>query len=348
MAGRVAMGVLVVKVTEGCRGWLVRLISLTGSCGGRSRDNWLKILGTVMVLLNTLDIGRGDEGSRGKNFTSALFLPSSGLLEGLQGWVSTSGFAMAVGIWWWMSKKDNIAPYGRHHTTAAAVISLPLTHVMLPTQLGWCLMESPPLLLTPFLFSVGQYTSRTAPRMLVALFLAHYAHRCLLYPLRMRPSRTRNLPILVFLAALVFNVYNTYIQVRSLSHYTEYSSTWLLSPQFILGAMLFFSGMLINISADSTLISLRKLGPSNSTSNSSRAYRVPHGGFFELVSCPNYFGELVEWLGWAIAASSLAGLVFFVLAVANLVPRAVAHHHWYVQNFKEYPRSRKILVPFIF
>ncbi|MCO5608447.1 hypothetical protein L7F22_062657 [Adiantum nelumboides] len=259
-----------------------------------------------------------------------------------------TGFAMAVGIWWWMSKKDHIVPYGRHHRTATVAISLPLMHVMLPTRLGWCLMESPPLLFTPLLFHVGQHASLTAPRILAALFLGHYAQRCLIYPRRMRPSSTRNLPLLVFLAALAFNMYNTYIQVRSLSHYTEYSSTWLSSPQFILGATLFISGMVINISADSTLISLRKLGSSTSTSDSSKAYRVPHGGLFELVSCPNYFGELVEWLGWAIATSSEAGLVFFVLAVANLVPRAVAHHHWYVQNFKEYPSTRKILVPFLF
>ncbi|MCO5575312.1 hypothetical protein L7F22_029112 [Adiantum nelumboides] len=159
------------------------------------------------------------------------------------------------------------------------------------------------LIWSSHLFHVGQHASLTAPRILAALFLAHYAQRCLIYPLRMRPSSTRNLPLLVFLAALAFNMYNTYIQVRSLSHYTEYSSTWLSSPQVILGATLFISGMVI-ISADSTLISLRKLGPLTSTSDSSKVYRVPHGGLFELVSCPNYFGELVDWLGWAIATSS--------------------------------------------
>ena len=68
-------------------------------------------------------------------------------------------------------------------------------------------------------------------------------------------------------------------------------------------------------------------------------------GVFKWISCPNYFGEILEWIGWALATWSLAGLSFAVWAIANLVPRARANHKWYLENFAEYPRSRKALIP---
>lgn len=257
------------------------------------------------------------------------------------------GFAMAPGIWWkW---RETAAPYGRHHAHAdAGASSLPLSLVMLPTRISWFLMECPPLLLTPPLFSLGRFACFPVPRVLALLFLIHYIHRALVYPLRMSLSRTRNLPLLILLSGFIFNMYNTYIQVRSLSHFTSYPSTWLSSPCFLVGAVLFMFGMIINILADSTLMSLRKSTPSKPMTDASKSYQIPKGGLYELISCPNYFGEILEWLGWAVATWSLAGLVFFVLTVCNLLPRAVAHHRWYIKSFPNYPRSRKILVPFIF
>ena len=53
---------------------------------------------------------------------------------------------------------------------------------------------------------------------------------------------------------------------------------------------------------------------------------------------PNYLGEIVEWTGWALATWSLAGLAFAVYTAANLAPRAVANHDWYLSTFDDYPR----------
>ena len=49
--------------------------------------------------------------------------------------------------------------------------------------------------------------------------------------------------------------------------------------------------------------------------------------------------------GGALATWSLAGLSFAVWGVANLVPRARANHLWYKENFIEYPKERKALIP---
>jgi 3-oxo-5-alpha-steroid 4-dehydrogenase 1 len=70
--------------------------------------------------------------------------------------------------------------------------------------------------------------------------------------------------------------------------------------------------------------------------------------FRSYVSSPNYFGEIVEWCGWALAAWSVPGLAFVIFTAANLVPRAHANWSWYIANFPDYPRERKRVIPFLY
>ena len=76
-------------------------------------------------------------------------------------------------------------------------------------------------------------------------------------------------------------------------------------------------------------------------------YKIPRGGAFELVSGANFFGEIVEWSGFALAAWSLPGLAFAIFTFANIGPRAASHHRWYLTKFPEYPRSRRAVIPFV-
>ena len=87
------------------------------------------------------------------------------------------------------------------------------------------------------------------------------------------------------------------------------------------------------------LIQLRKPGETG--------YKLPRGGLYERVTCPNYLGELLEWVGFAIASWSLPGLAFAVYTAANLVPRALANRRWYRERFPDYPSERKALIPFL-
>jgi len=66
------------------------------------------------------------------------------------------------------------------------------------------------------------------------------------------------------------------------------------------------------------------------------------------VASPNYFGEIVEWTGWALATWSLPGLAFALFTMANLVPRAHANRVWYIDTFPDYPRQRKRVIPFVY
>ncbi|MHA1685516.1 MAG: 3-oxo-5-alpha-steroid 4-dehydrogenase, partial [Candidatus Heimdallarchaeaceae archaeon] len=120
---------------------------------------------------------------------------------------------------------------------------------------------------------------------------------------------------------------------------TFYSADWFYGYRFILGMVLFFGGMLINRHSDFLLRNLRAPGETD--------YKIPYGGFFNLVSAPNYLGEIIQWFGWALATWSLAGLVFAVWTTANLLPRAIASHRWYKQRFSNYPSTRKAIIPFL-
>lgn len=87
---------------------------------------------------------------------------------------------------------------------------------------------------------------------------------------------------------------------------------------FVAGVALFFVGMGINIHSDYTLLSLRKPGE--------KGYKIPRGGLFEYVSGANYFGECLEWAGFALASWSLVAAAFAVFTFSNIAPRGYKHH----------------------
>jgi 3-oxo-5-alpha-steroid 4-dehydrogenase 1 len=95
----------------------------------------------------------------------------------------------------------------------------------------------------------------------------------------------------------------------------------------------------INKISDEKLRHFRKESPSE--------YIVPHGWLFNYISSPHYFGEIIEWGGWALMTFSLPGLAFFLFTFANLFPRAISSHQWYKKNFPEYPSGRKAIIPFL-
>ena len=102
---------------------------------------------------------------------------------------------------------------------------------------------------------------------------------------------------------------------------------------------LFVIGATTNLLADTQLIRLRK--------SSNLDYRIPRGGLFKWISCPNYLGEIIEWAGFAILAGTLPALSFAIWTAANLIPRAMAHHQWYCDQFPSYPSERKAIIPFV-
>lgn len=206
-------------------------------------------------------------------------------------------------------------------------------------RLGWILMESPSAVLFALFYLLGDNRTGLVPLVFLFMWEVHYLHRSFVFPFRMRGKR-KQMTLVPVLLAVVFNVGNAYLNGRWL--YTlspPYPDAWLSDPRFVLGAFLFVLGFGVNKHADAVLRNLRRPGETG--------YKIPHGGLYRVVSCPNYLGEVIEWTGWAIATWSLAGLAFAVWTFANLVPRAWAHHRWYRERFPDYPPGRKAVIPFL-
>ncbi len=224
------------------------------------------------------------------------------------------------------------APYGRY--------TRPGWGPRIDRRLGWILMESPSALFFLALFLLGQRDWAPLPVLFLLYWEIHYCHRSFIFPFQMRGAK-KQMTLIPVALAVVFNLGNGYLNGRWLFHFAEsYPASWLYDFRFLAGSLLFWAGFFICKQSDRILRGLRVPGDDS--------YHIPHGGLFSWISCPNYFGEILQWCGWALATWSLAGLSFAVWTAANLLPRAHAHHQWYSKNFPGYPPGRKALIPFLY
>ena len=221
-----------------------------------------------------------------------------------------------------------IAPYGRHASKSWG----PLIN----NKLAWMIMESPVLILVLYFVITNFDHANTVVWVLVFLFTAHYFHRTFIFPLRIKGSK-KKMPLGVVVLAIIFNLFNGYFIGYYLGHLSTYTTDWFLRPFFIIGLVIFAIGAFINWRADDMLFNLRQGGETD--------YKIPRGFLFEKISCPNHFGEIIEWTGYALMSFNIAALAFAVWTAANLIPRALAHHRWYLAYFSDYPKKRKAVIP---
>jgi 3-oxo-5-alpha-steroid 4-dehydrogenase 1 len=226
-------------------------------------------------------------------------------------------------------------PYGKNSygTGGGLLPRMLLASVTVPPRLGWFVMELPalafPLLL---LFGVGgRYVGVLNPNMvLLGMFILHYVNRVFIFSLTLRG---RNTPVTTVLFGIMICSVNGYLQGRYLTNYAHYDMLWFSDPRFMSGTAMFLLGMAINIHSDRVLRSLRAPGETT--------YKIPHGGMFRYVSGANYFGESLEWMGYAIACWSMVGAYFAIWTVVFLGSRALQYHQFYLDKFEDYPKGRK-------
>jgi protein-S-isoprenylcysteine O-methyltransferase Ste14 len=237
---------------------------------------------------------------------------------------------ITIGIFTFITLLNITAPYGRHSNTNWGP--------MINNRVGWIIMELFVLVVLGIFILTGKEKQTFVNWLIIGFFSLHYVNRSLIFPFRIK-TNGKKMPIIIVFSALFFNLINGYIIGYYLGNFETYSIEWIKTPFFIIGTIIFFTGMFINWQSDTILINLRKPNETD--------YKIPKGGLFNLVSCPNLFGEIIEWAGFAILTWNLPGLAFFVWTFANLVPRAISHHKWYRKKFDEYPNNRKAIFPFL-
>ena len=220
------------------------------------------------------------------------------------------------------------APYGRHIKEGWGI--------EIPARLGWVIMESPSVILMIIYALIVRDQLQIIHKVFLLIWLTHYIHRTFIYPFLIEMTNPK-MPISIALSAFFFNLVNVSIQAFGIFYFTEYSENWISSSTFIIGLSIFLLGMYINIRSDYIIVAMKKRnGP---------GYHIPQTFLYKYLSAPNYFGEIIEWLGWAILTWSVSGLVFLIWVIANLFPRAIAHHRWYKNKFDDYPKNRKAIIP---
>uniref|UniRef100_A0A8C0IRZ2 Polyprenal reductase n=1 Tax=Chelonoidis abingdonii TaxID=106734 RepID=A0A8C0IRZ2_CHEAB len=79
-------------------------------------------------------------------------------------------------------------------------------------------------------------------------------------------------------------------------------------------------------------------------------HSIPFGDWFERVSCPHYFAELLIYVSMAIifGFQNLTWWLVVMFVLFNQALAAVLCHEFYVNKFSCYPTHRKAFIPFLF
>ena len=198
--------------------------------------------------------------------------------------------------------------------------------ISLNNKLGWILMEAPVFFVMLYLWWNSSVRCSAVPLVFFLLFELHYFQRAFIFPFLMK-GKSR-MPIAIMLMGVVFNVLNGFMQGEWLFYLAPeglYSDAWLNTSSFWAGLVLFLAGMGINIHSDSVIRHLRKPGDTR--------HYLPQKGMYRYVTSGNYFGELLEWVGFAVLTCSPAAWVFVLWTFANLAPRANSIRNRYREEF---------------
>ena len=247
------------------------------------------------------------------------------------------GFVIAILIY--LGNKKGTAKYGGRFGVSKSGFRL-------SSKMGWILMEIPALIVFPIVYFMGSNAMETVPLFFLCVWIFHYSNRAIINPMLMRtPAGAQNSfdpSVMVF--GWVVLALHSYLNAAYISELSDqYVVSWFQDPRFIIGLIIYIFGFTLNVYSDAILRNLRSKTPVPDEPR----YKIPYGGLFKYVSCPQYLGEITSFIGLAVMTWNLGAVFVVAVTAANLIPRAFVTHSWFKQNFDDYPKERKAIVPFI-
>ncbi|XP_024518021.1 polyprenol reductase 1 [Selaginella moellendorffii] len=109
-----------------------------------------------------------------------------------------------------------------------------------------------------------------------------------------------------------------------------------------LGCVFFVVGIVGNFYHHDLLAQLR-----SGRSPQQPRYVVPHGGLFDLVACPHYLFEIIDFIGLGMISQTAISAATVMLVAFYLTSRSISTRRWYLKKVDGFPRQRKALIPFV-
>ncbi|KAI4503962.1 hypothetical protein M0802_001365 [Mischocyttarus mexicanus] len=78
-------------------------------------------------------------------------------------------------------------------------------------------------------------------------------------------------------------------------------------------------------------------------------YKIPHGGLFEYISSPLQLTEICIYLSLSVILWQSNTFHYITIwVIINQMVCAIMEHIWYQKTFQNYPKKRKMIIPYLF
>lgn len=118
-----------------------------------------------------------------------------------------------------------------------------------------------------------------------------------------------------------------------------------LTPRIAFWIAIFIYAWRYQFQSNLILANLRK---DRTGAVTTQKHSIPRGGYFELVSSPHMLFEVVMYVAlYGLTWRNTSSLYVLGWVISNQMMNAWLTHQWYRENFKEYPPTRRALIPFL-